>query len=144
MFSLIRQVFIILLSFDKFLTNKCVSLNHEPCMVKTTFIDLNPVELRYYPLMISLDTCSWSCNAFLPKICIPKKAKDINNKAFNKITNKIDAKKMAGHISCDSKYKFNSTTCNSNQKLFKAKNYHTFKEDYGWNPRHVSVRMISI
>ena len=58
MFSLVRQVFIILLSFDKFLTNKCVSLNHEPCMVKTTFIDLNPVELRYYLLMISLDTCS--------------------------------------------------------------------------------------
>ena len=103
-------------------------------MVRTTFIDLNPVELRYHPLMVSLDTCSGSCNAFLPKICIPEKTKDINNKAFNKITNKIDAKTMAGHISCDSKCKFNSTTCNSNQKLFKSKNYHTFKEDYGWNP----------
>ena len=55
MFSIIKQVLIILLSFCKSLTTKCVSLNDEPCMVRPTLIHLNPVELKYYPLTISLD-----------------------------------------------------------------------------------------
>ena len=47
---------------------------------------------------------------------------------------------MAEHISCDFKCKFNSTTCNSNQKWnnkscqFECKNYRKNKKDYSWNP----------
>ena len=54
MFSLIRQMFIVLFSFSSFLKRgrtKCVSLNEEPCMGRPTLIDLNPVGLKYYPLM---------------------------------------------------------------------------------------------
>ena len=83
-------------------------------MVRPTFIDLNPIELKYYPLMISLDKCNGNCNALSPKICVPKQTKDINVKASNMITNKDEAKTMAKHISCNWKFKFNSTTCNSN------------------------------
>ena len=32
------------------------------------------------------------------------------------ITNKFETKSITKHISCDCKCKFNSTTCNSNQK----------------------------
>ena len=32
------------------------------------------------------------------------------------ITNKNEAKTITRHISCDCKWKFNSTTCNSNQR----------------------------
>ena len=42
-------------------------------MVRPTGIDLNPVELNYYPFMISLDKCSGSCNVLSPKICVLKK-----------------------------------------------------------------------
>ena len=70
-----------------------MSFNDEPCMVRPTLIDLNPVALKYYPLMISLDKCSESCNVLSPKICVPKEAKDINVKVFNIITNKNEAKK---------------------------------------------------
>ena len=45
-----------------------------------------------------------------------KKAKGVNVKAFNMITNKNETKGMTDHISCDCKCKFNSATCNSNQK----------------------------
>ena len=38
-------------------------------------------------------------------------------KAFNMITNKNEATAMTEQISCDCKFKFNSTTCNSKQKL---------------------------
>ena len=92
MFSLIKQVFIILLSFSISLATKCLFLNNKPCMVRPTRIDLNPVGLKYYPFMISLDKCTQSCNVLSPKICVPKETKDINVKAFNMITNKNEAK----------------------------------------------------
>ena len=109
-------------------------------MVRPTLIDLNPVELKYYPFMISLNKCTGSCNVLSPKICVPKETKDINVKAFNMITNKNEAKAMTEHISCDCKCKFNSTICNSNQKWnnktcqCECKNYCTCKKDYSWNP----------
>ena len=43
------------------------------------------------------------------------------------------------HISCDWKCKFNSKTCNLNQKWknktcqCECKNYHKCKKDYSWN-----------
>ena len=47
---------------------------------------------------------------------------------------------MTKHISCDCKWKFNSTTCNSNQKWnnktcqCECKIYRMCIKDYTWNP----------
>ena len=52
MFSLVKQVFIVLLSFSSSLARvriKFLSLNDEPCMTRPTLIDLNPAGLKYYP-----------------------------------------------------------------------------------------------
>ena len=57
-------------------------------MVRPTPIDLNPIELKYYPFMISLDKCTEHCNVVSPKVCVPKETKVINLKAFNMIANK--------------------------------------------------------
>ena len=119
MFCLIKQVFIVLLSFRESLTRdqiKCLFINDEPCMIRSTFIDLNPFELKFYPFMISLDKCTASYNVLSPKICVVKKTNSLNVKAFNMITNQNEAKAMVKLISCDCKFQFNSTTCNSNQK----------------------------
>ena len=62
MFGLIKQLFIVLSSFSESLATKCLFLNDEPCMVRPTFIDMNPVALKYYPFMISLNKCTGSCN----------------------------------------------------------------------------------
>ena len=93
-----------------------MSLNDELCMIRPTLIDLYPVELKYYPFMINLDKCSGSFYALSPKICTPKKTKDLNVKVFNMITNKNEAKTMTKHISYDCKCKSNSSTCNSYKK----------------------------
>ena len=37
-----------------------------------TFIDMNPLELKYYSFMISLSKCSESFNTLSQKICVPK------------------------------------------------------------------------
>ena len=86
MFSLIKQVFIVLLSFSESLARgrtKCLSLNNEPCIVRPTVINLNPVDLKYYPFVISLDKCRGSGNVLSPKTWVPKETKDINLKEFN-------------------------------------------------------------
>ena len=117
MFSLIKQVFIVLLSFSSSLTTKCLSLNDEPCMLRPTVFNLNPVKLKYYPLMVSLDKYSGSCKSgshLSTKICVLSKTKGTHIKAFNMTTNRFEAKTLVKHISCDCKCKFNSTTFNSN------------------------------
>ena len=62
MFWLLKQVFIVLLSFSGSLATKFVSLNNEPLMIMATSVDSNSIELNYYLFMISLDKCNGSCN----------------------------------------------------------------------------------
>ena len=134
------NLFIVLLSFSSSLATKRLFLNHKPCMVRPTLIDLNPVAHKYYPFMISLNKCTVSCNALPPKICVSKEIKYVSVKTFNMITNKNDTKTMTEHISCDCKWNLNSTICKSNQKLdnktcqCECKKYCTCKKGYGWNP----------
>ena len=40
-------MFIALLSFIEYLATKCVPLNNDPCLIRPTLIDLNPVEINY-------------------------------------------------------------------------------------------------
>ena len=87
MFSLIKQVFVVLLNFSESLATKSISLNGEPCMVRSFFIDLSPFGLKYYSFMSNLDKCTGSFNFLSPKIYVPKETRDINVKAFNMITN---------------------------------------------------------
>ena len=75
MFRLIKQIFVALLTFSASLATKCMSLNSEPSMIKTTLIDLNPAKLNHYPFMISLDKCNGSYNAvddLSTKIRVPR------------------------------------------------------------------------
>ena len=51
LFSLIKQVFIVLLGFSISLATKCMFLNDEPCMGRPTLVGLNPVEHKYYWLV---------------------------------------------------------------------------------------------
>ena len=94
-----------------------MSLNNKPFMVRHFLIGFNPVDLRFYLLMISLGKCSEnlnSANDLSRKLCVPYKIKDINVKAINIITNENEAKIKLKRIWCDCKCKCNSTTCNSN------------------------------
>ena len=96
-----------------------MSLNDDPCMIRPTIIDLNSVELKYYPFLVSLDICSGSCNScndLSIRICVPSKTKYLNVKAFNMITNRNDAKTLIKHFPCDCKCKFSSRNCNSKRK----------------------------
>ena len=70
MFSLIKHGLILFLSFSSSLATKCLPLNNEQHLLilrlRPTHIALNPVELKYYPFMISLDKFSGSCTVLSP------------------------------------------------------------------------------
>ena len=56
MFSLIKQVFIVSLRLSESLARdrtQGLFLNNELSMVRSTLIDLNPVELKYYSFLIN-------------------------------------------------------------------------------------------
>ena len=119
MFWLFNKVFVALLYFSRCSATEFVALNNEPCFTRPALIDLNCIEIDYYPFMISPDKCNRSCmvadNLHI-KICVPSKTKDISVKVFNVITKIIEAKKLVDHSLCNCKCKFNSTNRNSNQK----------------------------
>ena len=73
MFSPIKQVFIVLLSFSSSLATKCVSLNDPPFMVRPTLIDFNLTELKFYLSMISLDNVMEVVIFYLQKYVFRKK-----------------------------------------------------------------------
>ena len=117
MFSLIKQVLIVSLSLSESLAHnqrKRLFLNDGPCMVRPTLIDMNLVQLKYYPLIISLIKCTGSFNVLSRKICVTKETREINVKSFKMITNKHEIKTMTEQISCGFKCKFSIT-------IFKAK-----------------------
>ena len=63
MFSFVKQLFTGLLSFSSSLTHdqtKFTSLNDEPCMIKSTLINLNLIDLKYYLFKIILDKSTGS------------------------------------------------------------------------------------
>ena len=128
----------VLLSFSSSLAHdltKCVPLNDEPCKVRPTLIGLNPVELKYYPFMISLNNITGSCNILSSKVCVPKETRDINVEAFNMITNKNEAKAMIKHISCNKNVQ--NVIQLKNVIIIhqsESKNYYTWKRDYSWIP----------
>ena len=100
MFSLITQVFISLLYFNKSLSSidnprdqvKCISLNNQQCMVQLTLVNLHPNKynegLRYFPFAVNLDRCMESYNSLndlFNKVCVPKKTEHLNLSVFNMI-----------------------------------------------------------
>ena len=87
--------------------------------LRSSLIDLNPVTLKCYLFVISLDKSNGSCNVLSPNICVPKKTKDINVKVFNVITNENEANTMA---KCDFKFHVISNANSIIQQVIQIKN----------------------
>ena len=141
MFRLIKKVFIALLSFSGSLSSmvdvsnhtKYISLNNQPCMVRTILTDFNPDEwnqrLHYYPFMVNLDSCNGSCNTLdvtSGRVCVPNKTEEISLNVFDMITRINESKTLPKHISCKCKCKFDSrkfdTNWNWNKDKYRCKN----------------------
>ena len=78
------------------------------------------MKLIVFPFIKSLDKWNGSCAAVekLPtKICILEEKKVVSVKVFSMITRVNEAGTLIKHISCNCKWKVDSTRCSSNQKF---------------------------
>ena len=72
-----------------------MSLNKKSSMIRPSLIDLNPIELNYYPFMINLDECNggWKAANNLPtNIWVPSETKDVN------VTVPSEDKRLVKHL----------------------------------------------
>ena len=100
-----------------------LTIQNQKCMTQPTLINLHPNEctqcLYYYPFVINLDRYVGSCNTLNDlsnKVCVPKKAQDLNSSIFNMLTGINDCKVWAKHISFNCECRFDGRKCNSNRK----------------------------
>ena len=63
MFKLINRAFIVSLSFITSLASMHDQTWPDQAWPDIFFIDLNPVELKYYPFIINLDKCITRCDS---------------------------------------------------------------------------------
>ena len=94
--------------FIRFLTSiinhtKCISLNKQQCMIRSTLTNLIPNEysqqLCYYPFVVNLSRCARSCNILndlSSKVCVPKK-QDLSLSISNMITGINESKISTKH-----------------------------------------------
>ena len=110
-----EKIFIGLLSFSGSLATKCMSLNNGQFKTRAFLVDLNPIELKYYPCIIPLDKCNPNCNTLgeiSGRICTPNKTEDVNLNVFNLIIRTNEQKTIIKHISCKYNCKSGGKKCN--------------------------------
>ena len=72
-------------------------------MMRLPLIDINLIELSYFPFMVSLDKCHENCNVvddLSRKIYDLSQTKHLTLKLFNIITRINEANTLVKHFSC--------------------------------------------
>ena len=60
---------------------ECVSMNNQESKIRSEIINVNSIELPFYPYSIKINKCSGSCNSIndpYANICVPDVVKNIN------------------------------------------------------------------
>ena len=66
---------------------ECVSMNNQECKIRTKIIDINNTEPTLYPLSISVNKFSGSCNNIndpYAKLCVSNTVNNINVKVLSR------------------------------------------------------------
>ena len=89
MFSFIKKVFVVAMSFFNYNSLKCVSMNNQECKVRLKIINIYSNEPLFYPYSVKISKCGGSCTNIkdpYAKLCVPDVVKNINVKTFNLIS----------------------------------------------------------
>ena len=89
MFSCIKKVFVVAMSFFNYNSLKCVSMNNQDCKVRLKIINIYSNKPLFYPYSVKISKFSGSCtniNDPYAKLCVPDVVKNMNVKAFNLIS----------------------------------------------------------
>lgn len=124
---------------------KCLSLNNEPCQLRSTLIEVNSNERFYYPFAVSVNRCGESCNTLNDRyapICFPDKEKNVNGQLLKLMLRVTETRSFYQHDLYKCKCRLNQNLCNTKQKWnhdncrceCKESTYSNFCEKgYMWN-----------
>ena len=128
--------------------------SNQKCEIHPTLnLDPNEYSWKFHscPFSVKLNKCVGSCNTLNDlsnRVCIPNKKEDLNLSLFRMITGINESKTSTKHLSCEFKYKFDGTKCNSNRLwnnnkcLQECKKSHVCEKDYFWNPARCNCENI--
>ena len=106
-----------LLDFNSKGPIKCVSLNNQLCQARPTLVNINFNQPHFYPLTVTANKCSESCNAIddrYAQIWVPNKVKSMNLEVFNLMSNVNEARFLVQHKLCKCK-------CGLNESIYNTK-----------------------
>ena len=116
-------------------------------MIQPTLFNLDfseySQEFHYYPFVGKLDQFVASYNTLndlASKVCVPNKTEGLNLSVFNLIRGINESKKLAKHILCKCKCRFDTKKCmsdqgyNNNKCWCECKKHLACEKDYIWNP----------
>ena len=89
MFSFIKKVFVVAMSFFNYNSLKCVSMNNQEFKVRLKIINIYSNEPLFYPYSVKISKCTGNCtkiNDPYAKLCVPDVVKNMSVKAFNLIS----------------------------------------------------------
>ena len=146
MFSLIKKVFILILS-TPLISGYCLLLKNQKCKVRKVIIDN---DYMTFPYKIRVDKCIGSCNNKdnpYFKICLPNSVKNISVKSFDLISEKLVFKNISFHQSCKCGCLLDEKVCNNLQKWNKDKcrcgclKIKDYDIGYSWNVNNCRCAM---
>ena len=126
MFRFIKKMFFVAmtaLSFNPVNVNslECVSMSNHECKMRAKIIDINNNEPTFYPISISANKCSGSCNNIndpYAKLCVPS---SITNKVFKLMSSRNQTRRIKWHETYKFKCGLDSSYCNNKQRWNEGK-----------------------
>ena len=116
---------------------KCIFVDNHPCQARPTLVDINSDETLFYQFAVSVNKCGGSCNTIDDSyawVWVRNKAKNMNVKVFNLISELNETKFLAQHESrkCKSGWnEMNHDECWCECK--RLDDWSSWKDDYMWN-----------
>ena len=91
-------------------------MSNQKSKTRTKTINVNNIELVFYPFSIKVNKCSESCNNIndpYAKLCVPNVVKNRNVRVFNLMSWSSQRRHIEWHETCKCKYRLDSSVCNN-------------------------------
>ena len=130
----------------------CISINNQEYKVRPQIVNVNSIELVFFPFSIKTCKCSGGCNNIndpYTKLCVSDVVKNLHVKVFNFMSRTNETKHIERHETCKCKFRLDTSICNNKQRWNDDKCRCKYKElndkgvcDKGfiWNPSNCECK----
>ena len=95
----------------------CILMNNQ-CRIRPLIVNVNGNDPALFPFRIKTSKCSDICNNMNnphAKLCVPDVAKNLNGRAFNRMSRTNVTRHIEWHETCKCKCRVDASVCNNKQ-----------------------------